>query len=281
MIRKREHRMNELPTQPRRSVGKSDANDSLGEVPDGYTYMQEPPSTSWQTTSTFHPVTVDAAPAVAEEPKKKSAGKSAGRALREIVETILLAAVIFFGVRLLVLNFQVEGSSMLPNLHDQELLLVNRNAYGEIDLNKWLNYIPLVDREGTWVVWEFDPPERGDIVVFDPPGSTDGKPYIKRVLALEGETVEIKNGSIYVDGIKVDEPYIQDGITECYSDEECKWVVSEGHVWVMGDNRRNSSDSRAFGEVPIENIIGKAIVTYWPVEDIGLVPHYDYPEISD
>jgi signal peptidase I len=271
--------MNEFPSQPRRSLGKSDASDNLGEVPDGYSYTQEPPSDNRQTTSTFQPVTEPVI--TTDQPKAKSGGKTAGRALREILETVLLAAVIFFGVRLLVLNFQVEGSSMLPNLHNQELLLVNRNAYGEVDLNKWLNYLPLVEREGTWVVWEFDPPERGDIVVFDPPGSSDGKPYIKRVLALEGETVEVKNGSVYVNGTQVEEPYIQDGITDCYSDEACTWTVPEGNVWVMGDNRRNSSDSRAFGPVPVENIIGKAIITYWPVEDIGLVPHYDYPEISE
>lgn len=212
--------------------------------------------------------------------KSGSSSKSAGRAFREILETVLLAAVIFFGVRLLVLNFKVDGLSMMPNLHNSELLLVNRNAYSDVDLNNWLNKVPGVDRDGAWVIWEFDPPERGDIVVFNPPNGDD-KPYIKRVLALEGETVEIRDGSVWVDGIEIDEPYIKDDITECLSSECGPQVVPEGNVWVMGDNRRNSSDSRAFGPVPIENIIGKAIVTYWPVSDIGLVPHYDYPEISD
>ena len=209
-----------------------------------------------------------------------SASKSAGRAFREILETVLLAAVIFFGVRLLVLNFKVDGLSMMPNLHNSELLLVNRNAYSDIDLNNWLNKVPGVDREGTWIIWKFDPPERGDIIVFNPPNGDD-KPYIKRVLALEGETVEIRDGSVWVDGIEIDEPYIKDGITDCLSSKCGPEVVPPGNVWVMGDNRRNSSDSRAFGPVPIENIIGKAIVTYWPVGDIGLVPHFDYPEISD
>lgn len=272
--------MNEFPTQPRRSSGGRNAQDDLGSVPDGYAYSPEPVASAWQgggATNVIAPEP-EIAPAA---PKTSSASKSAGRAIREIVETILLAAVIFFGVRLLVLNFKVDGASMMPNLHNQELLLVNRNAYGEIDLNSWLNKIPGVDREGTWVIWEFDPPERGDIIVFNPPNGDD-KPYIKRVLALEGETVEVRDGSVFVDGVEVDEPYIRDGITECFSVEEtCTWTVPEGSVFVMGDNRRNSSDSRAFGPVDIDSIIGKAIVTYWPVGDIGLVPHYDYPEIPD
>ena len=214
------------------------------------------------------------------ESRSRSAGKSAGRALREIIETVLLAAIIFFGVRLLVLNFKVDGSSMLPNLVDKELLLVNRNAYSDIDLNRWFNHIPGVDREGAWVIWEFDPPERGDIIVFNPPNGDD-KPYIKRVIATEGETVSVADGSVFVDGIELDEPYIRDGITECFEDSCGEFVVPEGEVFVLGDNRRNSTDSRSFGSVPIDNIIGKAIVTYWPAGEIGLVPHYDYPEIDE
>ncbi|MDQ2682802.1 MAG: signal peptidase I, partial [Chloroflexota bacterium] len=89
--------------------------------------------------------------------------------------------------------------------------------------------------------------------------------------------------SVFVNGTEVNEPYIRDGITECFETEpgSCSWTVPDDHVWVMGDNRRNSSDSRAFGPVPIDSIIGKAIVTYWPIEEIDLVPHYDYPEIED
>ena len=135
-----------------------------------------------------------------------------------------------------------------------------------------------MDRSGTWVIYTFDPPKRGDIIVFDPPNGDD-KPYIKRVIATAGETVTFRDGSVYVDDVKLDEPYIREGITDC---PNCAPVaVPEGDVFVLGDNRRNSSDSRVFGPVPIDNIIGKAIVTYWPLEDVGRVPHYSYPDFTE
>ena len=210
--------------------------------------------------------------------QRRSAGKGA---TREIVETLLLALVIFLGVRLLVLNFKVDGNSMRPNLLDEELLLVNRNAYLEIDVNGLLDALPLIERDEPWIFTPFQPPERGDIVVFDPPnGSTE--PYIKRVIATEGEAVEIRDGGVYVDGIRLVEPYIDEGITECLREPCEAVVVPDGHVYVLGDNRRNSSDSRSsVGTVPIDNIIGQAWVVYWPRDGLGLVPHYDYPEIAD
>jgi signal peptidase I len=268
--------MNENSTPGRRTLAPSETRDDLGHVPDGYSVARDPAAAGWQPQSQQP----DMATTIEEAGAKAKPAKSAGRALREIVETILLAAVIFFGVRLLVLNFKVDGSSMTPNLQDKELLLVNRNAYSDIDLNRILSHIPGVDRDEPWVIWEFNPPERGDIVVFDPPNGDD-KPYIKRVLALEGETVSIRNGSVFVDDIEIDEPYIRDGITECPNPSTCEWTVPDESVFVMGDNRRNSTDSRAFGPVPVDNIIGKALVTYWPSDHIGIVPHYDYPEISD
>ena len=174
----------------------------------------------------------------------------------------------------------------MPNLQNHELLLVNRNAYEDIDLNHWLNKLPFVDREGTWVIYRFDPPERGDIIVFDPPNG-DNKPYIKRVIGTAGETVEIHDGNVYVNGIKLDEPYIRAGITDCGTTERSSPILvrrlscRKVDVFVLGDNRRNSSDSRVFGPVPIDNIIGKAIVTYWPLEDVGRVPHYSYPDFTE
>jgi signal peptidase I len=209
--------------------------------------------------------------------------KSAGKAVREIVETLLLALVIFVAVRALVLNFRVDGSSMSPNLQNKEMLLVNRNVYFHFDLNKYLDIIPFVDRDGKDIVYPFHPPERGDIIVFNPPDSVNSeKPYIKRVIALAGETVEIKSdGYVYIDGKKLDEPYIKGAITECNRNPCAPYTVPEGMIYVMGDNRRNSSDSRIFQGVKIENIIGKAWLTYWPFDDFGLVPHFDYPDMPE
>lgn len=207
-------------------------------------------------------------------------GRPLARAVREVVETLLLALVIFVGVRLVVLNFRVDGGSMEPNLDNRQMLLVNRNAYAHFDLNRLLNVLPGEDREGERVVYPFDPPERGDIVVFEPPVDSD-KPYIKRVIGLPGERVTFRDGSVYINGAELEEPYIDGPITECDGGKNCHARVAEGEVFVLGDNRDNSSDSRSFGPVAVEDIVGKAWFSYWPIDDVGLVPHYDYPEIAD
>jgi signal peptidase I len=202
-------------------------------------------------------------------------------AIREILETLLLAVVIFFLVRAVVLNFRVEGLSMTPNLSDGEMLLVNRNAYAHFDLYALVDWLPEVAHAAERTVYPFDPPERGDIVVFDPP-TPSSKPYIKRVIGLPGERVTIRDGSVFIDGQQLNETYLRGEETDCPGRDECEEVVvPEGHVFVLGDNRDNSQDSRGFGPVPVENIIGKAWVTYWPSDDIGIVPHYDYPEIAE
>ncbi len=188
------------------------------------------------------------------------------RAVREIVETLLLAALIFFLVRLVVLNFRVDGQSMTPNLDDGQMLLVNRNAYQSVD---W---------QGN-MFYPFDPPERGDIVVFNPPTESD-KPYIKRIIGLPGDEVTFNNGQVFVNGEMLDEDYIEDR-TRCQRDDFCDVIVPEGKIFVLGDHRSNSSDSRVFGPVPIENVIGKAWLSYWPADDIGFVPHENYPDIPN
>jgi signal peptidase I len=205
--------------------------------------------------------------------------KSGSRFIREVVETLILAAVIFFGVRLVVLNFQVDGNSMFPNLENSEMLLVNRNAYMHFDINKYIDVLPFVDHDGEHNVYPFSPPERGDIIVFNPPNGSE-KPYIKRVIGLPGETVSFKDGFVYINGVKVEEPYLDGDQTRCNRSVCPDVVVPESSVYVMGDNRENSSDSRSFGPARIDSIIGKAWITYWPIDDFGMVPHYDYPGLS-
>ena len=204
---------------------------------------------------------------------------SALRATKEILETLLLALVIFVGVRLLVLNFRVDGLSMFPNLVNREMLLVNRNAYAHFDVNAVLDVLPGEDHADSRNVYPFDPPERGDIIVFNPPAESD-KPYIKRIIGLPGDVVSIHDGNVFINDQVLDEPYIDTGITDCLGGCETVTVPS-GSIFVLGDNRNNSSDSRVFGPVKISSIVGKAWFTYWPADDIGLVPHYDYPGIRE
>lgn len=200
-----------------------------------------------------------------------------GGVWREIIETALIALLIFVAVRSLVLNFRVDGSSMLPNLTNGEMLLVNRNAYDSFDLYGLVDWVPGVEHASAKEVTPFSDPSRGDIVVFDPPINSN-KPYIKRIIGLPGETVEVRDGSVFVNGELLEEPYIEGGITRC-TDSYCGPLeVPEEHVYVMGDNRNNSQDSRYFGPVPIDSVEGKALVTYWPISEIGGFGSPDYQE---
>jgi signal peptidase I len=212
------------------------------------------------------------------DPQERPATKksSVGRGVAELTRTILLAAIVFVGARTVVLPYEVDGASMSPNLHDQERVLVNRTVYFHFDLNQMVNWIPGVDRQGQDEIFPFHQPERGDIVVLNPPIQSS-QPYIKRVIGLPGESISFRNGYVYVNGQQLDEPYINGAITRCNGTPYCSVdKIPDGYVYVLGDNRDNSSDSRSFGLVKIDEIVGKAWFTNWPITDIGLVPHYNY-----
>lgn len=205
--------------------------------------------------------------------------KKRGSATREIIETLILALVIFVLVRSVVLNFKVDGHSMDYSFDNGEMLLVNRNSYFDLGTSKITGWLPFWDDND----YLFGGPQRGDVVVFNPPLENNDKPFIKRVIGLPGDTVETRNGKVFVNGVQLDEPYISDRVTLCNNgSKDCApVVVPEGNIFVMGDNRTNSEDSRYFGPVPIKNVIGKAWITYWPKDDIGVVPHYDYPDVPE
>lgn len=161
-----------------------------------------------------------------------------GRLLREVAETVLIAVLLALVVRaFLVESFEVQGHSMEPTLHDGERLLVNKFLY------------------------RFQDPTRGDIVVFRYPLGTE-RDFIKRVIGVPGDRVRIEEGRVFVNGELLEEPYVarRDG----YSMPER--VVPPGHLFVLGDNRGNSEDSRIFGFVPLHLLVGKAMVVYWPPE---------------
>ncbi len=159
------------------------------------------------------------------------------RLVREVIETIVLTILMFLVIRLAVQNFNIEGHSMEPNLHDKELILVD----------KW-SYL-------------FHTPTRGDVVVFVAPPHPD-QDYIKRIVALPGDTVTINDTTVMVDDVKS-------------SKTISNMIVPPDDYFVLGDNRIGSSDSRDWGFVPRGNIIGRAALVYWPLgqDNNGLLPN--------
>jgi signal peptidase I len=185
---------------------------------------------------------------------------------------MLVAGLIAVGVRVVAAPYEVDGKSMMPNLQEQERLLVNRSAYVNVDLNRVLNLIPGVDRAGTAVIYPFDAPQRGDVVVLNPPVAHPTIPYVKRIIGLPGEVVGFRDGYVTIDGVRLDEPYIDGPITACQDNNGCHaGKVPDGYVYVLGDNRMYSADSRSFGLVKIDEIVGKAWFTEWPLDRIGLL----------
>jgi len=220
---------------------------------------------------------------IQEGEKDDEAEEGAGRRLgfvRELVETVLLTLVIFVAVRTVVVNYQVEGDSMRPNLHNGQYLLVNKAVYFHFDLNRLRNLTPGPDSSGQDIVYLFHRPERGDIVVFDPPERSD-KPYVKRVIAVEGERVAFREGKIYVNGKILNESYIVGSVNPAPfggSGNDREVTVPANTVYVLGDNRNNSKDSRYFGAVSLDEVVGKAFISYWPPDDAGLIPHERYAQ---
>lgn len=180
------------------------------------------------------------------------------RFLLETLETLILAVVIFTTINLISVRVRVDGFSMRPTLENGNYVLVNRLAY----------------------LWR--EPQRGDIIVFRPPMYPEeglwerliGLPdleeryqdYIKRVIGLPGERVRIANGTVYIDDLPLHEPYLDN--LPAYQGE---WEVPPETLFVLGDNRNNSSDSHAWGFVPRKNVIGRAELVYWPLAQIALL----------
>lgn len=189
--------------------------------------------------------------------------------LGEIFRTLLFALIVFLSARLLVLPYQVDGRSMAPNLQDRERVLVNRAVYIHLNLDSLVGWIPGLGGVADDSYYPFHSPQPGDIVVLNPPQYST-EPYIKRTIATAGDVVDIRDGKVFVNGVELDEPYVDGVDTYCYSSEFCTgYVVPLDTIYVLGDNRPDSFDSRSFGAVPLDNIIGKAWFSNWPAETFG------------
>ena len=197
------------------------------------------------------PDAVPTAAGVAAEPARSRSGGW----LLELAKTIALTLVIFFAVQAFVAQpFQVNQFSMQHTFEEKDYVLVDKLSV------RWDGY------------------SRGDVVVFQPPPTwTDRpEPYIKRVIGEPGDTVEVRDdGLVYVNGMALDEPYLyrgEDGKPEPTDPEgESSWVVPAGELFVMGDHRQRSADSRAFGPIPISSVIGRGALRYWPLGSVGFV----------
>jgi signal peptidase I len=165
---------------------------------------------------------------------------------REAVETVLLTLLVYLAVNFTTGRFRVEGNSMEPSMHSEEYVLVDKVAY------------------------RFGNPRRGDIVVFQYPRATE-RDFIKRIIGLPGEVVEINNGMVRVNGQPLGEPYI--AAPPGYSGT---WTLAPNEYFVLGDNRNSSSDSHSWGALQRQYLIGRAILIYWPPPLWGTVPHYTY-----
>lgn len=170
----------------------------------------------------------------------------------EWIKALLVAGALVFLFRWLLFSpYIVEGPSMQPNFHTGERLIVNK------------------------ILYKFRAPERGEVIVFH---AGEGKRYIKRVIALPGETVRVEGDNVYINGELLDEPYINDVIEQAKNNgrvynirDYAESTIPEGSVFVMGDNRSNSEDSRRIGSISYDLIVGRADVIYWPLKEIKMI----------
>ncbi|MBA2392290.1 MAG: signal peptidase I [Ktedonobacteraceae bacterium] len=166
--------------------------------------------------------------------------------VREVIETVVLTLLIFLVIRFVVQSYHVEGPSMQPGLHTDEYVLVNKVSY------------------------LFQTPGRGDVIVFHYPKDTT-QDFIKRIVGLPGDTVRTDSTHVWVNGVLLNEPYIKEAIN---LNEPSIWKVPPGDYFVLGDNRRVSDDSRYWGFVPKDYIVGKAMLVYWPSSNWQILNTY-------
>ncbi len=180
--------------------------------------------------------------------------------IRELFETVILALLIFLGLQFSMGNYRVEGSSMLPNLAEGEYVIVNKLVYMRFDPRDLVSLIPFVEVEDDRDVFPFHAPRRGEVIIFEFPNNPE-RDFVKRVIGVPGDTIEIRHGSVIVNSIPLNEPYI----THHDTGNMGRITVPEGGYFVLGDNRRASNDSRSWGPVPTHNIIGRTLVSFWPL----------------
>lgn len=173
------------------------------------------------------------------------------KAVLDIIETLVITAILFILINFASARVRVDGYSMVPTLQDGEFLFVNKLSY------------------------KFDDPARGDIIVFHYPPDPSRQDLIKRVIGIPGDVIVINDHQVTVNGQILSEPYIAEDPQ--YHGE---WVVPKDNLFVLGDNRNDSSDSHVWGLLPMNLVVGKSIFIYWPIPQWQMIDHYDIARIS-
>jgi len=206
---------------------------------------------------------------IGKKPQEISDGAETLRELaRELIETVLLALTIFLALQFSVQNFRVEGSSMDSTLQDGQYLLVNKIVYLRFDRDAIARVLPFLGggADADETLFAFHPPKRGEVIIFHFPRDPS-RDFVKRVIGVPGDKLEIRRGQVYVNDVALDEPYI----TRRDSRTVAETRVGPESYYVLGDNRGVSQDSRDWGAVPAGNIIGRAWVSYWPLENFSVL----------
>ena len=204
-----------------------------------------------------------AAPIEDEDQGPAEPRRTARGCLLEILQTVALTIGIFLVIQWFIAQpFQVQQFSMERSFLSGDYVLVDRLSH----------------------LWH--PYERGEVVVFQPPATwaDAGKPFIKRVIGVAGDTVELRDGTVVVNGVALDEPYLYRDASGAIEPTEpsdlTTWLVPAGQLFVMGDHRRRSSDSRVFGPIEVSSVIGRGFVRYWPLSRFGLISGATYPQLA-
>jgi signal peptidase I len=213
-----------------------------------------------------------AAPKLDQAAARRSGAAGAWSLLREILETLALALLVFLVIQMFWRNFWVEGLSMEPNIHDGQYLVVNHIVYSRgFPVNLLRRTIGRSAAGSRLLDHFFHTPQRGDVIVFDPLISGVNNDYIKRVVGLPGDKVEIRQGRLFVNDRALNEPYILPGPLTSWGPA----YVGLGELFVLGDNRGNSTDSRSFGMLQQTRVVGQAWLCYWPPRFWGFIKHHD------
>jgi signal peptidase I len=217
-------------------------------------------------------------PASSSEVRPSSSRPTRGQVLggiREIVETVVLALIFFLALRAVVQNFRVEGSSMYPSFVDGQYVLVNKAVYAHLSSASVPAWLPLRSASSGSARYLFHAPERGAVIVFHPPPPNDpSRDFIKRVIGVPGDTVDVRQGHVFVNGAELSEPFIHQA-TLPLNVRFAHVTLGPDQYYVMGDNRGNSSDSRAWGPVSADAIVGRTWLVYWPVAAWKFAPNFD------